>query len=197
MRLELGTLILERGPMLQGLMSLAGRLGGFEPSSGRWQAEFTPAELSLRGGSLEYRRRVDLLLDGRLHLASWGRMDLTNDSVDMVLGLMPHTLAQVFGLSVEGSQALSLPITGSLTSPRIDYGRAATQLARLRAQSEMGEGGGLLGALTGALTGQALTQPPEPSASPLPWAERLRRAEQDASSTGAESNATGDDASSP
>ncbi len=179
MRLNIGRIELESGPLLQGVVALGERFGNLRPMGDTWIAEFTPAVMSVRDGKLAYTRRMDVLLGDQLHFASWGTMDLAAQRADLILGIMPLTLRSVFGIASGESDALRIPVTGGVGTASVDVSRIGMELSRLQAQRRLGETSPLFGALLGAAAGGAapgLTGAPNPSVSPLPWAERLAAA---------------------
>ncbi len=187
MRLTLGKIELERGPLLQGLVTLGQRFGNLRPMGDTVTAEFTPAVMSVRDGKLAYTRRMDVLLGDQMHFSSWGTMDLTAQRADLILGIMPLTLRSVFRIAASDNDALRIAVTGGAGSASVDFSRVGTELGRLQAQRRLGEANPLFGALLGAAAGGStpgLTGAPAPSLSPLPWAERLAaqaaRAEEEA-----------------
>ena len=172
-RLELGKVTLKSGWLLKGVIGLAQQFGALKGSGqSEWTAWFTPALLEMRDGRVSYARRLDLLLDERLHLATWGTADLAKDRADLVLAFMPETLDRVFGLTVGPGDAMRMPIKGALSSPSMDFKQAAVELGRLRAQKRLvGKdplAGALLGAVTGKVTGGGGAVPAA-SVDPLPW----------------------------
>ena len=176
MRLTLGRVELESGPLLQGLVALGQRFGNLRPMGNVWTAEFTPAVMSIRDGRLTYSRRMDLLLGDQMHLATWGGVDLVNQHADLMLGIMPLTLRSVFGVAADDNDALRIPVQGTAGAGMIDFSRVGTELARLQAQRRLSQSNALFGALLGAATGgngQGLSGVPQPSVDPLPWADRL------------------------
>lgn len=181
-RLDLGKIELKTGGLLSGVVGLAQRLGRWRTTSREsMTAWFTPLLWEMRDGRIRYTRRLDLLLDGSQHLATWGTVDQANDRANLVLAIMPVTLDKIFNLENVGpNDAFTIPITGSISSPKTDWVRAALDMGRLQAQSRLagkrrgGELGALLGGLAkGALGGGAggLSRGgiPPPSVDPLPW----------------------------
>ncbi len=172
MTLDLGTLALKSGWLLKGTIGLAQQFGALQ-GSGRdqWAARFTPAILQLREGKLTYERRLDLLLDERLHLATWGTVDIANDRADLTIAFMPETLEKVFGLTVAPNDAFRIPLQGALSKPSMDFGKAGLELGRLRAQKRLAGKDKLIGALVGGVAATATGGAPIPRASvePLPW----------------------------
>ena len=175
MSLTLGRIELESGPLLEGLVAIGQRFGNLRPMGDVWTVEFTPAVMSVREGRLAYSRRMDLLLGDQMHFATWGSMDLVNQRADLVLAVMPLTLRSVFGIAANEDDALRIPIQGAAGPGMINLSQVGTELARLQAQRRLGQSNPLFGALLGAATGgtPGLSGAPQPSMSPLPWAERL------------------------
>jgi len=175
MRLGLGTLTLESGPLLRALMALAASTGN-ALGGDRWVAEFTPAMMQLADGRLSYQRRMDLLLGDRMHLATWGDVDLVNERTDLVLALMPHTLRSVFGIAAEESDVVRLPVQGGFDGSGVSFSKITTELARLEGQRQIRRRNLLLGAVAGAINARrsgAAADIPDPSLVPLPFADRL------------------------
>lgn len=175
MSLTLGRIELESGPLLEGLIALGQRFGNLRPMGDVFPVEFTPAVMSMREGRLAYSRRLDLLLGDQMHFATWGGMDLVNQRADLVLGVMSLTLRSVFGVAANENDALRIPIQGAAGAGMINFSQVGVELARLQAQRRLGQSNPLFGALLGAATGgtPGLSGAPQPSMSPLPWAERL------------------------
>ena len=172
MTLDLGTLTLKSGWLLKGAVSLAQQFGELKGSErDQWTALFTPAVLKMSEGEMIYERRLDLLLDKRLHLATWGTVDIANDRSDLTLAFMPETLEKVFGLTVAPDDALRIPIRGTLAEPSVDFGKAGLEVERLRTQKRLAKKDKLVGALVGAVAKTAIGGAPMPPASvdPLPW----------------------------
>ncbi|MCC5886258.1 MAG: hypothetical protein JJT88_07465 [Gammaproteobacteria bacterium] len=173
--LTLGRIELESGPLLEGLIALGQRFGNLRPMGDIFPVEFTPAVMSMREGRLAYSRRLDLLIGDQMHFATWGGMDLVNQRADLVLGVMPLTLRSVFGVAANENDALRIPIQGAAGPGMINVSQIGMELARLQASRRLGQSNPLFGAVLGAAAGgtPGLTGAPQPSMSPLPWAERL------------------------
>ena len=125
----------------------------------------------MSGGKATYEHRLDLLLDGRMHLATWGTADIANDRANLILAFMPETLEKVFGLTVAPSDALRVPLRGALSRPSVDFARAGLEIERLRQQQRLSRKDPLVGALVGAVATTAIGGGPipPPSVTPLPW----------------------------
>jgi hypothetical protein len=171
--LDLGQVTVENDFVMKGLMSLLKR-----ESRDKMPAWFTPAIVKVEGGKLTFTRRMDILLDNAIHVATWGEADLTaaegNESrYTQVLALMPAVLSnKPFGLENLGpNDVLRIPVRGTSARPEIDYRQAGTDVARLVAQSETAKANPLAGALLGRLLKDVLGGPPipPPSSEELPW----------------------------
>lgn len=178
MTLDFGKVVLKSGWLLRGVIGLGQQFGKLESvQKDEWVAWFTPGVMEIRNGEILYSRRLDLLLAEKLHLATWGSADVSGDRSNLTLAFMPGTMERVFSITVADKDALHIPITGALSSPKVDFKKAGADLARLRAQEEVsGENplaGALLGAVTGKATGSGGGPVPPPSVTPLPWAEQL------------------------
>lgn len=177
MTLDFGKIVLKSGWLLRGVIGLGQRLGKLESvQQDEWEAWFTPGVMEIRDGRILYSRRLDLLLAEKLHLATWGSADVSGDRSNLILAFMPGTMERVFSITVPENDALHVPITGPLSSPEVDFKKAGTDLARLRAQEEVSGENPLAGALLGAVTGKPTGgggPVPSPSVTPLPWAEQL------------------------
>ena len=172
MELDLGKLTLKSGWLLKGTVDLAQQFGELKYSGrDQWSALFTPMILEMSEGKVTYERRLDLLLDERLHLATWGTTDIANDRVNLTLAFMPETLEKVFGLTVTPGDAFRIPVRGALSKPSVDFGKAGLELGRLKAQKRVAEKDQLVGAVVGMVTAKAIDSTPMPPASvdPLPW----------------------------
>jgi len=183
MTLAFGKLSLKSGWLLRSIVGLGQQFGSMESTRReQFEAWFTPAVLEIGGGRIQYSRRLDLLLERRLHLATWGSADVSADRAELILAFMPNTMERIFSITVAEGDALHIPITGPLSAPKADFKKIAADLARLRAQEEAAGESPLAGALLGALGGKATGRSgpvPEPSVSPLPWAALLEAQEAD------------------
>jgi len=177
MTLDFGRVVLKSGWLLRGIVGLGQRFGKMDNvQREEWVAWFTPAVLKVENGQIVYTRRLDLLLDQRLHLATWGSADVLNDRSELTLAFMPDTMERVFSITVAENDALHVPIRGPLSGPAVDFKKAAADLARLRAQEEVAGENPLAGLLLGSVGGKVTGAGPVPpaSVSPLPWAGMLR-----------------------
>ncbi|MEJ2688399.1 MAG: hypothetical protein P8130_00330 [Deltaproteobacteria bacterium] len=158
-RVECGTIILENGGILQGLLALL-RVGAGD----RLTAQVTPIAARMENGIATYDR-ADIILDNRNRIASWGKVDVANDRVDMVLGLPAETLDKVFNVGgLSPDYVLQIPVRGTTANPKADWGRAGREIAALVARKQLGSQGPAGRLLEGLLGGSSKPAPPAPPA---------------------------------
>jgi len=145
---------------------------------GLTSAWFTPLDLELTNGVIRYRHRVDLLTQEKMHLASWGEVDLGQNRLDLTLAFMPDALRHHLHVRrARDSDALRIPIRGTIDQPKLVLGNTLADLARIqlreKAIAEIKEpfaralAEGVLESLfSRSLRGGAI---PPPTANPLPW----------------------------
>lgn len=178
-------LVLKRGGLLDLLIPLAQSFGGMKGvgQTGETEVWFTPLVAGMRGGVFEYRNRLDMLIDGRLHAISWGSVNLAGgasgegrSSYDLMLGLPAASLRRILGTKkISDGEVLAIPLRGlegGLDLKSISA-RATLELGRVRGQYELSRKDPLLGLVMGELVKEAAgtkTGPiPPPSVEPLPW----------------------------
>ncbi len=171
-KVQLANSGLVRGSIL--IAKAAGKMKSHDAE--RITARFTPVVFSVKKGDLVYKRRLDMLLDNSIHLATWGRVDLGKMQADMTLAIMPRTLDKVF--DVEGlseDQAVRIPLKGPLGKPKELATANATELgariARRRAQRRLAKNNPFSAALGNFGDKLLGGDEPIPSSSihPLPW----------------------------
>lgn len=138
----------------------------------------TPAYFSLSNGVVKLER-IDLLINERYPIASWGTADISNDRLNMVIGLSGMAISKAFGVSgISKGYMLQLPLKGTLNGASIDKTKAAGRLSALVAQSQGGPQGLVLGTVLDIATG-GMTEPkvPKPSTDPLPWGNMIEETE--------------------
>jgi len=151
---------------------------------------FTDLVADLRGGVFSYRNRLDMLLDERLHIISWGTATLGGaggkSSYELKLGLPADALRKVLGTGrVSESEVLVIPLRGGEGSLDVKSiaSRAALDLGRVRGQYELSAKDPIVGIIASGIARKAIgtetgTIPP-PSMSPLPWAAIVEPAPQE------------------
>jgi len=169
--LDVGKVVLENQALVDAIKKLA-KVGVPDRTS----AWFTPLEIGMRNGKISYGRRLDVLFDDNLRLATWGEVDLAANRLDMALVIMPQTVRKLLGIGDGTTDTLQVPIRGPLDRPRIEVARAVADVAAIKAKEEA-----LKNAppLVKAIADRALKEllrkslgglpPKEASVDPLPW----------------------------
>ena len=174
--LDFGKVLLNNGGVLGRLVTLLKQRS--LASTKQLEAWFTPIHTTVKQGVATYERS-DMLVGGSLHLATWGFINLTNNQMDMVIGLPADTLDDAFDLEgLAADYVLQIPVKGTTEAPEIDWASAGRQVAALAAEKELG---GKLGKATELVsgvkdlvnkaTGASVVpkMPPAPPAPKLPW----------------------------
>ncbi|MHC4817739.1 MAG: hypothetical protein ACYTF8_06765, partial [Planctomycetota bacterium] len=100
---------------------------------GLTSAWFTPLDLELTNGVIRYRKRVDLLTQEKMHLASWGEVDIGNNRLDLTFAFMPEALRHHLHVSrARDSDALRIPVRGTIDQPELKLGNTAADLTRIQ-----------------------------------------------------------------
>eukprot|EP00882_Tetradesmus_deserticola_P018085 GHRQ01019408.1.p1 GENE.GHRQ01019408.1~~GHRQ01019408.1.p1 ORF type:complete len:307 (+),score=85.93 GHRQ01019408.1:360-1280(+) len=95
-----------------------------------------PLLVLVEGPGLYRTSRTDMIIgsgSSALHVAMWGSIDTTKDTIDMRIGLTAATLAKAGIRGLPASYVLPLAVTGHLDSPQIDWPAAVRKLAVLSA----------------------------------------------------------------
>lgn len=134
------------------------------------QVWLTPAYFSLNNGIVKLER-LDLLLNERYPLATWGSVDMGNDRVNMMIGLSGAAIGKAFGVTgIPKGYMLQVPLRGTMSNASIDKTKAAGRLSALVAQTQGGPQGLVIGTVLDIATG-GMSEPkvPSPTTNPLPW----------------------------
>jgi hypothetical protein len=188
-RVASNRLVLKKGGMLDFLIPLAQSFGGMKGvgQGGETEVWFTTLNAGLRGGVFEYRNRVDMLIDEKLHAVSWGSVNLAGagaggdeSSYDLFLGLPAGSLRKVLGTKkISEDEVLVIPLRGEEGGMDLKktFTLAGLDLGRVRGQYEVARKDPLLGLVVGQLAGKITGVKkgviPPPSMTPLPWAHLL------------------------
>lgn len=129
----------------------------------------TPIYLSLQKGALQVYR-TDILVADQYPIASWGKVDLAADKVNMVVGLTGEALARAFNLqNLDREVMIQIPIKGSTKSASISSTKVTSKISSLIAKEQGGAKGLILGTVLDLANGKE-EKVPAPTTSPLPWA---------------------------
>ncbi|KAF6262446.1 hypothetical protein COO60DRAFT_1676044 [Scenedesmus sp. NREL 46B-D3] len=166
LRMSQGSLLRQVQQLLG--VSQGGGAGGFMKRS--WLSDAPagvdvwtgPLLVSVEGPGLYRTSRTDMIIgsgSSALHVALWGLMDTTTDTIDMRIGLTAATLAKAGIRGLPASYVLPLAVRGHLDSPQIDWQAAVRKLAVLSAmqlgrdavqqQQQLGPGQGAAAAGSG------------------------------------------------
>jgi hypothetical protein len=184
-RIASNRLVLKKGGLLDFLIPLAQSFGGMKGvgRGGETEVWFTTLNAGLSDGLFEYRNRLDMLIDGKLHAISWGSVDLAGagggdeSSYDLMLGLPAGSLRKILGTKkISDDEVLAIPLRGEEGGLDLKktFVSAGLDLGRVRGQYEVARKDPLLGLVVGQLaegvTGVKKGVIPPPSMTPLPWA---------------------------
>lgn len=164
--LDMGKILCQNG----GSLNMAISLMKLHTLSGVNEMEvwFTPVDFSLKEGILQ-SGRIDFLVADSLHFCSWGKVDLNQDKLRMVLGITAQAVQKAFGIrGLPENYVMQIPIRGSRGHPEINLGKAGAKIAALLAAQAAGKKipfGDLLGGVVGAAT-ESEAPPPK---KPFPW----------------------------
>ncbi len=138
---------------------------------------FAPIDFSIKQGFANIGR-TEILLANTYDICVWGKIDLLQKYVDMVLGLTAQTLSQAFGIkNLPENYVLTLPMKGPADNVQINTGKATAKVALLLAWQQQNIGGaigGTAGAIVGGLINKLATLPDSdakvpPAKHPFPW----------------------------
>lgn len=129
---------------------------------------FTPLYFSLQNGRLNLQR-IDMLINDRIPIATWGTIDFPQDQVRMQVGLTGAALTRTLGpLPLPRSYMLTIPLRGTTSNSKLDKTKIIAKLSALAAMAT-GPQGALVGALIQIASGSLTDTIPEPTTQPLPW----------------------------
>lgn len=134
----------------------------------------TPLFFSLENGIVTVNR-LDMLVNERYPLATWGEVNIGRDRVNMVIGLLGAGIRKAFNVStIPNDYILQLPLRGTLSDASIDKTKSAARLSALVAQSQGGPEGLVIGTVLHIASGGLTENPvPKPTTNPLPWSDLL------------------------
>lgn len=151
------------GSRLSSVLSLLGA----SPASpvNVWLAPF---DFSFSNNTLNLGR-ADFLLASAIHLCTWGQIDLSDQSLNLYLGLPADTLAHSFGIrSVSSNYVLKVPVKGTLKHPEINKGPVVTKIAALSAVNQIPTKG-ILGGVANIIASPPVDKDIPPPKRPFPW----------------------------
>jgi len=126
---------------------------------------------SLEDGKLDLAR-IDALFANSIHLCAWGQTNITNQTLNMILGVPADTLSRSFSIrNVSTRYVLQIPMTGTYKNPQLDTASATAKIAAIIAAGKVQKQGGILGGVATVLNQAAQEKAPSPVSPypPFPW----------------------------
>lgn len=164
--LNLGQVKCQNGKSLAAIISLlkATRLS----EAKQMNSWFTPVQFRISKGILE-AGRMDALLADSIHVCTWGKINLLNDRIDMILGLPADTLEHFFGIAnLPPHYVLKVQVRGSTQDPDIVKGPAVAKIAALIAAGQIPKKG-FLGGVAELFSSPKEDKDVPPAKHPFPW----------------------------
>lgn len=124
--------VVARGPLVGGILSLLSKgRNNLVPEKQEIRVETSSINADFDTGRALTCSRFDLLLAERLHVASWGAIDLIEETIEMILAIPGTTLREIMGLSsLPRNYYLKIPIKGTFDQPQIDWNTASFDIVQ-------------------------------------------------------------------
>ncbi len=184
MRIELGKVRAENEGNLNFAVTLL-KLSQFG-RGGDLRLWFAPIDLQIKNGVIDCER-TEVLAENAYQVCFWGKVNLPQNNVDMILGLTASCLKKAFGIkNLPEKYLLQIPVRGTLSDIEIDTGKATGKVASLLLWQQKSLAGAAVGGPAGALLGGLLDKlgplPDEesnapPPKRPFPWEKESSKAE--------------------
>jgi hypothetical protein len=170
---DVGKIVVKNGGALKPILALLNM--GSAANSDNLDVWLTPIYVSVKGGVVTCQR-ADALVANKIHMITWGDVDLGKDQLNMVVAIPQETLSELRLQIVTPTpeRGLQIPITGSSANPKIDTKRATARLAGAAIVDNVPDKrlqifGGLLQAAATSM-GEPDKPIPPPTTQPFPWA---------------------------
>ena len=99
----------------------------------------TPLTFEIRDRML-IAGRMDTLIADTIHIYLYGDINLTNDKIDMILGISTDTLEEMLKIkNIPSDYVFQIPVKGKLDNPKINLSRTESKLATLIASEKKSE----------------------------------------------------------
>ena len=169
---DVGKITVKNGGVLKVILALLGM--GNAANGDDLDVWLTPLYLKFQKGVLTCAR-ADALVASKLHMITWGDIDVSRDRINMIVAIPEESLAslRLKIMTPTPERGLQIPITGSSSHPDIDTKRATARLAGAGIMNNVPDKrlqilGGLIQAAATA-AGEPDQPIPPPTTSPLPW----------------------------
>ncbi|KAJ7514051.1 hypothetical protein O6H91_23G024300 [Diphasiastrum complanatum] len=164
-RIEPMEMVVARGPIVDGVLSLLSK-GDIIKGNREIKLRTSTIEVDLEVDDCLKCSRIDLLIADKVHLATWGRVDLVDETIQMMLGIPNTTLKDLLGFAkLPLDYYLQIPIKGTLDQPQVDFIHAGFNIAQLALYQRAGP---YMEHIVEQLS-LSEERPPKPISS-LPWA---------------------------
>lgn len=173
-KVEPGVLTCKNGGMLSLLVSL---LKVNVSSSNEVNLWFTPIYVEVKDGIVNCKRSDALLADA-FPIATWGKIDLVNNKINMMLGLSGTAIGRAFDIPrLDPGYMVQIPIHGTTQSPKIDSALATTKITALKLQQHKSNTKSIIGGLLEVATTivEKDAPIPAPTTQPFPWTKHNKR----------------------
>lgn len=132
LRLEPMKAVFARGPLAGGILGLLSReKEGIARGMKEVIVQTSPIEAQVKMDGTLKCLRIDLLIAGKVAVATWGVMDWIEESVKMTIAVPSTTFKDVFGLELPRGFNLKIPVGGTFEHPQVDWKAAAVGVAQL------------------------------------------------------------------
>lgn len=170
---DVGQLVVKNGGALKIILALLGL--GKAASADTVDLWLTPVYLRLEKGMVTCQR-TDALAADKLHIITWGTIDLNHDTINMIMAIPQDCLQQLHIeiLTTTPERGLQIPVTGSSTNPNIETKRVTAKLAGAGMYVSRNAHAALIGGLlqAAAAVGSDDQPIPPPTTQPFPWTRR-------------------------
>jgi hypothetical protein len=169
---DVGKIVVKNGGALKVILALLNM--GQAANSEDLDVWLTPIYMKVQGGVINCQR-ADALVANKIHMITWGDVDLGQDRIKMVVAIPEETLTalRLKIVSPTPERGLQIPITGSSSNPKVDTTPATARLAGAGILNNSGDKrlqmfGGLLQAAA-ATMGEPDQPIPPRTTQPFPW----------------------------
>lgn len=170
---DVGKIVVKNGGALKIILALLNM--GDAANGEDLNVWLTPLYVKVQNGVVTFER-ADALVADKLHMITWGNVDLGHEKINMIIAIPQESLEalKLQIITTTPERGLQIPITGSSSNPKIDTNRAAARLAGAGLLQRSGDKrvqmfGGLLQAAA-ATMGEPDQPIPAPTTQPFPWA---------------------------
>jgi hypothetical protein len=169
---DVGKIVVKNGGALKIVLALLNM--GQAANSEELDVWLTPIYMSIRNGNINCQR-ADALVANKVHMITWGEVNLPQDRMNMVIAIPQETLAalRLKIITPTPERGLQIPITGSPSNPKIDTASATARLAGAAIVDNVPDKrlqifGGLLQAAAATVSESDKPIPPQ-TTTPFPW----------------------------